>query len=156
MSATVDYDTVVDAAFCYQGLVMRPLLSHREGMTKTQLALMFVSEAEGPLAMSALSAKTGISKEQATRAVAPLVEQGFMQRMKDDDNRRLVLASITDQGRDFLERHRRRTDSDIEAQLNALTPEDRARLFAAAQTTVEVLGGIVPNAQRQLTDSDSI
>ena len=57
-------------------------------ITRTQQIIMLSLCIEGTLTMSQLASKINTSNEQATRAVAQLVDKGFVIRMQNPDNRR--------------------------------------------------------------------
>mgnify|MGYP000337984022 CR=1 FL=1 len=59
------------------------------GFTKTQLCILLSLTAKSPLTMSELATYLASSKEQATRAVAPLVKTGYLERIQDETNRKL-------------------------------------------------------------------
>ena len=71
-------------------------------ITRTQQIIMLSLCIEGTLTMSQLASKINTSNEQATRAVAQLVDKGFVIRMQNPDNRRVINIRLTDEAMRFL------------------------------------------------------
>ncbi|MGN1133805.1 MAG: MarR family winged helix-turn-helix transcriptional regulator [Oscillospiraceae bacterium] len=64
--------------------------------TKTQQLIIMVLAEHETLSMSQLAEKISTSNEQATRAVAQLVENGYVVRKQNKNNRRIVNISLTE------------------------------------------------------------
>ena len=67
--------------------------------TKSQLTLFMALLQKDSLTMKEAASYISSSKEQATRAVAPLVDKGLMERYTDPANRNYVHIQLTDTGR---------------------------------------------------------
>lgn len=67
--------------------------------TKSQLTLFMALLQKDSLTMKEAASYISSSKEQATRAVAPLVDKGLMERYTDPTNRNYVHIQLTDTGR---------------------------------------------------------
>lgn len=67
--------------------------------TKSQLTLIMALLHKDSLTMKEAASYISSSKEQATRAVAPLVDKGLMERYTDPANRNYVHIQLTDSGR---------------------------------------------------------
>ncbi len=74
----------------------------KEGVTRTQQIILLALAVEEKLTMSQLASKINTSNEQATRAVAQLVDRGFIERMQDNSNRRVINIRLTDTAHDFI------------------------------------------------------
>jgi len=70
--------------------------------TKSQLILIMALLQKGSLTMKEAASYISSSKEQATRAVAPLVDKGLMERYTDPANRSYVHIQLTDTGRTLV------------------------------------------------------
>ena len=57
-------------------------------LTKTQILILFALSGGRSLNMSQLSSYLASSKEQATRAVSPLVKEEYVTRFRSDENRK--------------------------------------------------------------------
>lgn len=58
----------------------------------------------GSMPMTRLGSLLQVHPTSVTSAVERLVRQGFVERLRREDDRRVVLASLTDAGRDVVER----------------------------------------------------
>lgn len=110
------------------------------GLTKTQIIIMLSLSHFGSLRMSQIADFISSSKEQATRAVAPLVEEGYVFRSNDPENRTYIEIQLTAEGKAFMEHWRCR----FLDQLNGRPEQDisdteRAELRQASLSMVRIL-----------------
>jgi DNA-binding MarR family transcriptional regulator len=77
-------------------------------INKSHVVLMFtLSRAENmTLTMSALGNALAVSKPNATTIVDKLVTLGFVERVYDPDDRRLIYIKLTKEGKTFIEQWR--------------------------------------------------
>lgn len=81
----------------------------------------------GSMPMTRLGSLLQVHPTSVTSAVDRLVRQGYVERLRREKDRRVVLASLTDQGRDVVER----ATAGLNAQIferPGLPPEDVIRL----------------------------
>ena len=109
------------------------------GFTKTQLCILLSLTAKSPLTMSELAAYIASSNEQATRAVAPLVKAGYLERIQDEKNRKLVLVQLTLYGKEMMQIEEVKLKETMAAKTNNLSPEEREAFAQAVNTTVQIL-----------------
>ena len=93
-----------------------------------------------PLFMSQIAENISVSKEQATRSVAPLSDQGLIERYIDPSNRKMVYIRLTDAGADFMKRLTERVQKTLREQARSkLSEEELGQLCHAIQTAYELL-----------------
>lgn len=85
----------------------------------------------GDLTVGELSALERVQPPSMTRMVKSLEEGGYVARRGHATDGRVVVVSLTDQGRDTLLADRRRRDEWLARQLRDLTTEERAVLRQA-------------------------
>ncbi len=95
---------------------------------------------EGEMTMKRLSRFLGCQQEQATRVLAPLADDGYVERRTDPTNRTRVHVRLTAAGEDFLREYRVRLAAKLREKLeSALDGEETASLFRSANTLVRTL-----------------
>jgi DNA-binding MarR family transcriptional regulator len=99
-------------------------------MTSTQRLALFETAVGGPLRLSELAERMGITAPTASRAVDGLVELGLLERLPDPGDRRAVRIDLTAPGRKDVEGRKARVTAALEPAAAALSPQDRARLAA--------------------------
>ena len=67
-----------------------------------------------------------------TRVIAVLEERGLVRREPHATDRRQVILTVTNEGRDVVQRVRRRREAWLAQRLQELTPDERQILLAAA------------------------
>jgi DNA-binding MarR family transcriptional regulator len=113
-------------------LVARASGGPEEGppMTSTQRLALFETAIGGPLRLSDLAQRMGITAPTASRAVDGLVELGLLERLPDPGDRRAVRIDVTRPGRKLIEERKARAAAALEPAVGALSAQDRARLAA--------------------------
>ncbi|GAB3085668.1 MarR family transcriptional regulator [Nocardioides zeae] len=96
------------------------------------MAVLGCLHRNGELSVGELAAFERVQPPSMTRAVRKLEEKGYVARRSHETDGRLVLVSLTDEGRALVLADRRRRDEWLASRLRALTPEERATLRAAA------------------------
>jgi len=99
-------------------------------MTSTQRLALFETAIGGPLRLSELAERMGITAPTASRAVEGLVDLGLLERLPDTADRRAVRIDVTEQGRKDVEGRKARAAAALEPAVAALAAQDRARLAA--------------------------
>lgn len=121
-------------------LVLTSQARKDSGFTRTQLIIVYALAARGELNMSQIADFIGASKEQATRAVAPLVDAGMAERLIPENNRARVDIRLTEKGSGFMRSYFRTSEEHIRSRLRtALTPEEIAQLRNALDTAADLL-----------------
>ncbi|MBR6337992.1 MAG: MarR family transcriptional regulator [Ruminococcus sp.] len=109
------------------------------GITRTQQVIMLTLGVNGSLTMSGLASKINTSNEQATRAVAQLVEKGFIERMHDSANRRIIRIKLTDEAKAFVEQIKREMHEDFLERFSVFTDEELEELAKATNIIADKL-----------------
>ena len=87
---------------------------------------------EGPLTIGQLAERDRVQPPSMTRTVNVLVESGFAERRRHDEDGRQVVVEISEAGRVRVQEDRRRRDAWLAHRLKELTAEERAVLRQAA------------------------
>ena len=101
------------------------------GLTPSQISALATLEEFGPLRISSLATHESISAPVATRSVAIMEEQGWLQRTDDPDDKRACLVEMTPFGREVLENIWHERIQGLSARLDRLTARERAQVRAA-------------------------
>jgi DNA-binding MarR family transcriptional regulator len=104
-------------------------------------ALRHLAEASQPLALSQLAEKIACVKSNVTQLVDRLENDGLVRRIPDPNDRRSILAAITDDGRTRFEAGAAVLAQAQQELLSDLPAEQRA---AVAMVVSNVGGSIVP------------
>lgn len=95
------------------------------GLTQSQAsALASIGQLESPT-LGALAARESVQPPSMTRIVAALEAMGHVARVVDTADRRVARVTLTDSGRDVLQRSRSLKNAFLADQLRRLSPEER-------------------------------
>jgi DNA-binding MarR family transcriptional regulator len=99
----------------------------------SQVAALATIERHGPLSPSELAQLERIKRPTATRILRHLEGGGLVERIKDPEDGRGSILSITGEGRSHLKRLRARKTAYLASRLDKLSAEDRRTLERAAE-----------------------
>lgn len=136
-----DIDDVLKASLYFHELFKKVILTNfpAETLTKTQMDLLMVMYADGPMSMSKLSARVGIAPEQATRAIKNLKEKDLAESDRDENNRRIVIARLSERGMLMLDDHFRDVCANLKANLKGLDDAEFSQLAETARSATRLL-----------------
>jgi len=101
------------------------------GHAPALLTALAVVDREGPLTLGELAAQEQVSPPTITKVVDALESRGFVERVRDESDRRVCRVRSTARGRRQLEASRTRRTAWLANQLRGLEPDDLERLAAA-------------------------
>ncbi len=112
----------------------------RRGLTTSQLlTLLLLDEAgQSSLSMGELAGELGVSLPTATGLVDRLVREKLVARKGSGEDRRVVLVTITRQGRVVIRRVLRVLDELLARTLSAMTDEEQESVVRAAERIFEL------------------
>jgi DNA-binding MarR family transcriptional regulator len=101
-------------------------------LSETQLAALAALERHGAMTPGELAGHEKVQPPSMTRVISALVDSRLVQREPHLSDRRQVVLTTTDAGRDLVKQARRRRDAWLAQRLRELSPGERATLRAAA------------------------
>ena len=101
-------------------------------LSDTQLAALAVLDRHGAMTPGELAEHEKVQPPSMTRVIAVLEERLLVMRAPHLTDRRQVMLTVTEQGRELVSQARRRRDAWLAKRLKELSPEERAVLRAAA------------------------
>jgi len=132
--------SLVQAMTLLQGVVLSCIDHRRFPFTKTQLGVFTVLAMEGELTMKRIAQYIASSQEQATRAVAPLADAGYVERRTDPANRTRVYVHLSEQGQALIQETSSMIREKLSCKLDdSLSEEERAELFQAVSAVVKLM-----------------
>jgi DNA-binding MarR family transcriptional regulator len=108
------------------------------GLTLSQLAVLGSLERHGPMKLGELAAHERVQPPSMTRAVAHLEERALVVRAGDPADRRHVVVSISELGKQLLREDRQRREQWLAGRLKELTGAER-ELLASVTPLLERL-----------------
>jgi len=101
-------------------------------LSDIQLAALAALERHDAMTPGELADHEKVQPPSMTRVIAVLEERGLVRRAPHTTDRRQVILTVTPEGRDLVQRVRRRREAWLAQRLQELSPEDRQILRAAA------------------------
>ena len=106
-------------------------LSPASGLSMTAAATLAGVERLGRQRLTLLAAREGVTQPAMTQLISRLEESGLVRREASQDDGRVVLVAITEQGRATLAHRRSARTERLAGIIAQLSPDHRAALAAA-------------------------
>jgi DNA-binding MarR family transcriptional regulator len=101
-------------------------------LSDIQLAALAALERHDSMTPGELADHEKVQPPSMTRVIAVLEERGLVRREPHATDRRQVILTVTAEGRDLVQRVRRRREAWLAQRLQELNPDERQTLLAAA------------------------
>jgi len=101
---------------------------------------------EGPIRLTTLAAKEGVSQPSMTQLIQRLERQGLVTRLADPDDGRAALIGITERGQTLLDDRKRLRRERLATLLATLTSDEQCALWLSAQVANPALRRLAENA----------
>ena len=102
------------------------------GLSDTQLAALASLERHSAMTPGELADHEKVQPPSMTRVIAALEQLGLVMRAPHATDRRQVVLTVTDRGREVVQQSRKLREAWLAKRLRELTPQERAALRAAA------------------------
>jgi DNA-binding MarR family transcriptional regulator len=110
----------------------RAALGLQPDLSDTQLAALAALVNRGPMTPGELAEYEKVQPPSMTRVIAVLEERSLVMRAPHTTDRRQVVLTVTDGGRELVYQVRRLREAWLARRLRELSPQERATLRAAA------------------------
>ena len=142
-----DLDAVIGAVLratqAFVGLALRSLSAAGTSITLPQYRMLLTLDARGDQNVRDLAARLGVDRSTATRMCNRLVNAGLIDRSTDPSDRRAVVISLTEPGRDVVKAVTRARREKVARLLQSVPPPRRRQL-------VDLLGEFAQLAEQDL------
>jgi MarR family transcriptional regulator, organic hydroperoxide resistance regulator len=101
------------------------------GLSMPQFSILMQLHHKGPCGMSGISEGYDITPAAVSQLVDKLVHSGLIQRVEDPADRRAKLLSLTDKGRDFIQRGIEERYRWVNELSDKLTADERVQISEA-------------------------
>jgi DNA-binding MarR family transcriptional regulator len=101
-------------------------------LSDTQLAALAALERHSAMTPGELADHEKVQPPSMTRVITALEERGLVVRAPHASDRRQVVLTVTESGREVVQQSRRLREAWLAKRLHELTPQERAALRAAA------------------------
>ena len=105
------------------------LAAKSENLTFREAFLIELLGRRHSATMSELASELAVPLTTMTSTVTRLVQKGYLQRRRIEEDRRVVLVTLTPAGRDLFEMHRRDYVETVHSVLGSLTEEEQHKIL---------------------------
>lgn len=130
-------------------------LSDRADLSASAVFAINRVSQEGPIRLTALAAKEGVSQPSMTQLMQRLERAGLVARVPDPDDGRACLLGITAQGQALLDDRRRLRRERLAELLTTLSPEEQNALWLSARVAAPILARLTADADTAVPADDA-
>jgi DNA-binding MarR family transcriptional regulator len=135
-------DSIIESIFSIKPILSKnlvyPVRQKLMISTGTHYVLSIL-EKEGPLTMTDISRKLVIPKPNVTPLIDKLIELGYVERLADEHDRRIVKVKITGKGIDVIDELRNQVSEYIKQKLSIFNDNELDELCSALKTVNLIL-----------------
>jgi DNA-binding MarR family transcriptional regulator len=102
----------------------------------------------GPVRMSEIGKHMGASKPYMTHLVNKLIADGFVERIPDPNDRRVVNVTITEEGRKAVKAFMKQVRTNVMRNLSSLDPKD----ISSLRESMRLIRGVAAKLERGRTE----
>ena len=121
-------------------------LADRAGLSASAAFVLNRVRREGPIRLTSLAAKEGVSQPSMTQLIQRLERQDLVARLADPDDGRATLIGITARGEALLEERTRIRRERLAALLSTLSAEEVCTLQLSARVPSSILDRLAADA----------
>ena len=115
-------------------------LDYREiKFSRHQFYALLALGSRGDMTMGQVAESIAASREQATRVIAPLVEEGYAERFYDEANRKLVFVRLTPKGKALIRKEKKYVREQLEQRFGHLSSEELERFLECVSEIKTIL-----------------
>lgn len=122
----------------------KKLLSEDEVSMGMYYTLRMLRWYDSPVIMGELAKTAQCSKQQMSKMVGRLIDAGFVEQIKEPNDRRIIRLKVTEKGSAYMEHLEQQTKVSYVSMLNAIPEKDRGDFFSALKTLRQVFNEIKP------------
>ena len=145
-SANELINELINCSFPLSAIIFDNYCRAYDDVNEIQVSILNLLYDHGTLNMTSLARRLGYTNQRLTQPVDNLVRRGLLVRNVEEDNRRVVLISLTDAGRDFLTESRKKAHKQtIELLDKVMDEKEKQELFIClkrANTLLERLNAV--------------
>jgi DNA-binding MarR family transcriptional regulator len=104
------------------------------GLSMAHFQILAILEADGPTPMSRLADQLGVADPNLTGIIGRMEERSVVERVHNKEDRRVVLARLTDAGREVLKQLEESRLGHMRQLVGILTAEEQQTLLSALKT----------------------
>jgi len=106
---------------------------------QSQVRVLFFLRGHGETTMSKMAHMLTISRPNLTPIVDKLMEEGYLKRNASKKDRRTLIISLSDEGREYLKKLDGMVMENSKERISVLSDEDIASLSESAKNIVDIL-----------------
>ena len=101
--------------------------------------ILKVLKKKGELSISEISRMIHISKSNMTSLIDKLVVEGLVERLRDENDRRVINIAITEEGLHILDDWKKQSNNEIKMNLSSLSEEDLQKFYDSVENIKIIL-----------------
>ena len=130
--------------------ILRPDPSGMKSPFSPTIAVLVMVRKHGPISMSTVAEALSYSKQNLTKIVDQLVREGYVERLPDPSDRRVLKICLTEHGKMFMAERREKMKNRLVHDLSDLSDEELEYLYETFERVKIILPKLLPKDRQTL------
>ncbi len=113
-----------------------------DGLTHNHILSMIILDLDGPSRMSYISEKLSLEKGSFTPVACRLIELGYVEKVRDEKDKRVYILTLTEKGRNFSQKFRTEHYEFVEMMLQQLSEADQTIFIHAISEISRIIDSL--------------
>ncbi|ERJ11285.1 MarR family winged helix-turn-helix transcriptional regulator [Haloplasma contractile] len=136
-------DHIISVMPVFKKKLLRPdKYKETNELSPSHFQIMFMIDDQGKLTMSEIARNLMIAKSNLTPLVKKLINKDYVERIKDEKDRRMFYLSLTETGEKFMECHKQFIVKHLKERLSKLEATELDELKASLQSIHTIISKI--------------
>jgi len=136
--------TIVDGLFSFLPLLKRKLFKpekydEHNDLSQSHLHILFYLDNLGKMPISDIAKGLNISKSNMSPLIKKLFEHKFIERVKDENDKRFILVDISEIGKNLIDEHKKNVTNNLIIKLSKLDKTDLEKLSKSLHDIKQVI-----------------
>lgn len=132
-------DDMAEVAVYFHSAVDSTIQKNFDGMCRNSIYIVKILGSKGPMNMGMLAECMHTSKEQVSRSIKSLVEQGLVHREKNQENMRQVIVQLTPEGQAFLKKSNESITEEMARLIDKLSEDQQSQMVESLHTLADLI-----------------
>ncbi len=112
-----------------KNILKKDEFSEKYGLPPRFIHILHITDVFGPMNMSELAKRLNISAPNLTPIIDKLIAEGYVQKLKDESDRRISIVQTTKKGKELLSFHTQWVNQNLEKNLSRLSEDEIEELW---------------------------
>ncbi|AGB41630.1 transcriptional regulator [Halobacteroides halobius DSM 5150] len=138
-----NFTSIVESLFAlfplFKKKLIKPKAKQDIDLSPSHFKILFLINDLGKIPISEIAKNLHIAKSNMTPLIQKLIDKGYIERIRDKNDRRYINIALTKAGQEFIEEHKKIIANDLKKRLTVLSQEDLEQLSVSLNNVKRII-----------------